>query len=326
MKKILVTGADGFIGSHLVELLLEQGYSVRALSYYNSFNFYGWLEDTYTRENLEIVSGDIRDSHFCNSICEGIDAILHLAALIGIPYSYVAPTSYIDVNVNGTINICHAALKNNVKKIIHTSTSEVYGSAKTIPIPETHILQPQSPYSASKISADAMAKSFYLSFDMPLVIARPFNTFGPRQSARAVIPAIISQIASGNTEIQLGNTDTTRDFNYVHNTCDGFLALLESDKVIGETFNIGSGFEISIKDLILKISDIMGAKIKVQVDEKRIRPQKSEVERLCCDNNKIYSETGYTPKISLEEGLKKTVQWFQVPENLAKYKHNIYNV
>ena len=326
MEKILVTGADGFIGSHLVELLLAEGYAVRALSYYNSFNYWGWLEDVPKNPNLEIVSGDVRDPFFCEKICENVDYVLHLAALIAIPYSYVAPDSYIDTNVKGTVNICQAAMRNKVKRVIHTSTSEVYGSARYVPIDEKHPLQPQSPYSASKISADAMAMSYHLSFKLPLVIARPFNTFGPRQSARAVIPTIISQIAANKETIQIGDLNTTRDFNYVEDTCRGFLALLKSDQVIGKTVNIGSGREISIGDTITMISQIMGKKVNLEIDQNRIRPADSEVQRLCCDNKQLVELTGFKPAFTLEKGLEKTIAWFRQEQNLKKYKTDIYNI
>ena len=257
MNKVLVTGADGFIGSHLTEMLVEEGYSVKALSQYNSFNYWGWLEDVSCLDEIEIVTGDIRDSNFCHEITKDVDIIFHLAALIAIPFSYIAPNSYIETNVNGTLNICQAALKNNVKRIIHTSTSEVYGSAQYVPIDEKHPLQPQSPYSASKISADAIANSFFYSFDLPLTIARPFNTFGPRQSARAVIPTIISQIANDEKNICLGDLTPTRDFNYVKDTCEGMLAILKCDEAIGEIFNIGSNQEISIGDTFRIICQLM---------------------------------------------------------------------
>jgi Nucleoside-diphosphate-sugar epimerases len=247
--KALVTGADGFIGSHLVEKLLQNDIEVRALSQYNSFNSWGWLDDISCLDEIEVVSGDIRDLSFCNTLTNGVDVVFHLAALIGIPYSYVAPDSYIDTNIFGSVNMCNAAINNNISKFIHTSTSEVYGTAKYIPIDEDHPLQPQSPYSASKISADAMVMSFHNSFDAPITIARPFNTYGPRQSARAVIPNIISQIQSGEKLIKLGSTSPTRDFNYVEDTCDGFIALMKSDETIGQIFNIGSNSENSILDL-----------------------------------------------------------------------------
>ena len=247
-KKILVTGADGFIGSHLVEMLVNKGYSVKALSLYNSFNYWGWLEDIDCLDQIEVVNGDVRDPHYCRHITKDIDVIYHLAALIAIPYSYVAPASYVDTNVNGTLNMCQAALDCGVKRFIHTSTSEVYGTAQYVPIDEKHPLQPQSPYSASKIGSDAMAMSYFNAFDLPLTIARPFNTYGPRQSARAVIPTIISQIADGANEIKLGDVSPTRDFNYVADTCRGFMDLANCDKALGETVNIGSNFEISVGD------------------------------------------------------------------------------
>lgn len=323
---VLVTGADGFIGSHLTEALLVNGYSVKALAQYNSFNYWGWLEDIKPCPELEVVCGDIRDPHYCKHICKDVDIILHLAALIAIPYSYIAPDSYIDTNVKGTLNICQAAMETNVKRIICTSTSEVYGTAQYVPIDEKHPLQPQSPYSASKIGADAIAMSFYNAFKLPLTIARPFNTFGPRQSARAVIPTIISQIASGIKEIKLGDVSPTRDFNYVEDTCRGFLDLAGCDKAIGETVNIGSNYEISVKDTLELIKDIMHSDVKFTTDEQRIRPENSEVFRLWCDNTKISNLTGFKPQYSIREGLEKTVEWFMEPKNLTKYKATIYNV
>ena len=325
-KHVLVTGADGFIGSHLVESLLEKGVKVRALSYYNSFNYWGWLEDIGSNTNLEIVSGDVRDSNFCNTITEGIDVVFHLAALIAIPYSYVAPDSYVDTNIKGTLNICQSAMRNGCKKIIHTSTSEVYGTAQYVPIDEKHALQPQSPYSASKIGADAMAMSFYNAFGLPVVTARPFNTYGPRQSARAIIPTIISQIAAGKKEIEIGDVIPTRDFNYVKDTCDGFIQIAENDNTIGKTINIGSNTEISVGDLFHLINKLMQGNTSIKTDLNRIRPEKSEVFRLVCDNTLIKNLTGYVPSHSLEQGLIKTIEWFRNPENLRKYKTNIYNV
>lgn len=325
-KKVLVTGADGFIGSHLVEALLAQGAKVKALSYYNSFNYWGWLEDIKPNPNLEIVSGDIRDNNFCTKLTEDIEIVFHLAALIAIPYSYVAPDSYIDTNVKGTLNICQAAMRNKCKKVIHTSTSEVYGTAQYVPIDEKHPLQPQSPYSASKIGADAMAMSFYNSFNLPVVIARPFNTYGPRQSARAIIPTIISQMASGKKEIEIGDIIPTRDFNYVKDTCNGFIQLSLSDKAIGETVNIGSNTEISIGDLFEKIKKLMNSDVRFIVDSNRIRPEKSEVFKLVCDNTKIKELTGYKNEHDLDKGLSATIEWFMNKENLKKYKTNIYNV
>lgn len=325
-KKVLVTGADGFIGSHLVEHLVQKGYSVRALSQYNSFNNWGWLEDLNCLKDIEVVTGDVRDPFFCNDIARGVDEIYHLAALIAIPYSYVAPQSYIETNVIGTLNICKAAMQHNVQRLIHTSTSEVYGTAQYVPINEKHPLQPQSPYSASKISADMMAMSFYNSFKLPLTISRPFNTYGPRQSARAVIPAIISQLASGKKQIKLGDVTPTRDFNFVSDTCRGFIALAESEKTVGKTVNIGSNYEISIGDTFNLIKKIMKIDAEAEVDDTRIRPENSEVHRLWCDNTQIRELTGYEPKVKIEEGLRATVDWFLNKDNLKKYKADIYNV
>lgn len=325
-QRVLVTGADGFIGSHLTELLLKEGYQVRALALYNSFNHWGWLEDVATSESLEVVTGDIRDPHFCKHITQDIDIVFHLAALIAIPYSYVAPDSYVQTNVTGTLNICQAAKDNGVKRVIHTSTSEVYGTARYVPIDEQHPLQPQSPYSASKIGADAMAMSFYNAFGLPVTIARPFNTYGPRQSARAVIPTIISQIASGMTEIKLGDVSPTRDFNYVEDTCRGFLALARCDSAVGETVNIASNYEISVGDTLTLIRDLMGRDVKLMSDDARLRPEKSEVFRLWGDNQKIRELTGFAPQVSIAEGLQRTIDWFTKPENLVKYKAGIYNV
>ena len=325
-KKILVTGADGFIGSHLVEMLVNKGYSVKALSLYNSFNYWGWLEDIDCLDQIEVVNGDVRDPHYCRHITKDIDVIYHLAALIAIPYSYVAPASYVDTNVNGTLNMCQAALDCGVKRFIHTSTSEVYGTAQYVPIDEKHPLQPQSPYSASKIGSDAMAMSYFNAFDLPLTIARPFNTYGPRQSARAVIPTIISQIADGANEIKLGDVSPTRDFNYVADTCRGFMDLANCDKALGETVNIGSNFEISVGDTLNLIKEIMNSDVEFITDEQRMRPGQSEVFRLWCDNTKINSLTGFEAEYSVREGLEKTIKWFQKSENLKKYKSEIYNV
>lgn len=324
--RVLVTGADGFIGSHLTEALLNEGYHVRALAQYNSFNYWGWLEDIKPNPALEVVTGDVRDPNYCREICKGIDIVFHLAALIAIPYSYVAPDSYVDTNVKGTLNICQAARDCGVKRILITSTSEVYGTARYVPIDEKHPLQPQSPYSASKIGADAIAMSFYNAFKLPITIVRPFNTYGPRQSARAVIPTIISQIADGIKEIKLGDLSPTRDFNYVEDTCRGFIELAKCDKAIGETVNIGSNFEISIKDTLDLTKDIMRSDVRFITDEQRIRPENSEVFRLWCDNSKIRELTGFESKYSIREGLEKTVEWFTKAENLAKYKPGLYNV
>jgi NAD dependent epimerase/dehydratase len=325
-KTVLVTGADGFIGSHLTEMLLSEGCKIKALSQYNSFNNWGWLEQLKDLNEIEVLSGDIRDPHYCLEITKGVDLIFHLAALIAIPYSYVAPSSYVETNISGTLNICQAALQNGCQKIIHTSTSEVYGSALYVPIDEKHPLQPQSPYSASKIGADNMAMSFFNAFNLPLTIARPFNTYGPRQSARAIIPSIISQIASGSKVIQVGDLSPTRDFNYVQDTCTGFVELAKSDETIGEIVNIGSNFEISIKDTFELIKKIMNSNVQFEVDPQRIRPQKSEVSRLWCDNSKIKQLTGFKPQFSMEYGLTKTIEWFAEPSNLNHYKTNLYNV
>lgn len=325
-KKVLVTGADGFIGSHLTEILVKAGAEVRALSYYNSFNSWGWLDELACLKDVEVVSGDVRDPHFCRNITRGVDIIFHLAALIAIPYSYVAPDSYLDTNIKGTLNICQAALDHGCERIIHTSTSEVYGTAQYVPIDEQHPLQPQSPYSASKIGADAMAMSFHNAFGLPLTIARPFNTYGPRQSTRAVIPTIIAQIAAGQKQIHLGDVSPTRDFNYVLDTCRGFIDLAQCEAAKGRTVNIGSNFEISVKDTLELIRELMGSDVEFVIDEKRLRPENSEVFRLWCDNGLIRDLTGFTPAYSLRAGLQETIAWFTEPRNLAKYKAGIYNV
>lgn len=325
-KKVLVTGADGFIGSHLVEQLVAQGANVKALSYYNSFNYWGWLEDVNCRDKIEVVTGDIRDPHFCHHIVKGMEVVFHLGALIAIPYSYVAPDSYIDTNIKGTLNICQAALQAGCERVLHTSTSEVYGTAQYVPIDEKHPLQPQSPYSASKIGADAIAMSFYNSFNLPLTIVRPFNTYGPRQSNRAVIPTIISQIAKGMKEIKVGDLRPTRDFNYVHDTCRGFIALAQCDQALGKTVNIGSNYEISIRETFELIKKIMKSDVTFVTEQERMRPEKSEVFRLWCDNTLINELTGFKPEFTLEQGLRLTVEWFLNAENLSKYKTNIYNV
>lgn len=325
-KKVLVTGADGFIGSHLVELLVNKGASVRALSYYNSFNYWGWLEDIDCLDSIEVVTGDIRDPHLCKEITQGIDVVFHLAALISIPYSYMAPDSFVDTNIKGTLNICQAALENRCSKVLHTSTSEVYGTAIYVPIDEKHPLQPQSPYSASKIGADMIAESFYRSFDLPLTIVRPFNTYGPRQSARAIIPNIIAQLAAGRREIKLGNTKPTRDFNFVKDTCKAFVMIAETDGVEGETINVGSNSEISMVELFELIKRLMGVEATIVVEEKRFRPDKSEVYRLRCDNSKLLELTGFKPNYTLERGIKETIDWLVNSSNLKRYKSDIYNV
>lgn len=325
-KRVFVTGADGFIGSHLAEILVKEGYKVKALSLYNSFNNWGWLEDLDVLDEIEVISGDIRDQDFCNHATKNTDVVFHLAALIGIPYSYKAPSSYLDTNIKGTLNICQSCLNNDVERIIHTSTSEVYGTAQYTPIDEQHPLQPQSPYSASKIAADSMAMSYFNSFDLPLVIARPFNTYGPRQSARAIIPTIITQIASGKEEINLGDLTPTRDLTFVEDTCDGFVLLSKTEDAIGNVVNIGTNSEISIGDLFTKIQNKMGKEVRIIQDQERIRPKNSEVFRLLCDNNKIMKLTGFFPKVTIEDGLEKTINWITRPENLSRYKTEIFNV
>ena len=322
---VLVTGADGFIGSHLTEALLAKGYRVRALAQYNSFNNWGWLEDIAANVRLEIVCGDIRDADFCRTISRDIDTVYHLAALIAIPYSYLAPDSYVDTNIKGTLNMCQAARDCGVRRIVVTSTSEVYGTAMYVPIDEKHPRQPQSPYSATKIGADAIAKSFYNAFDLPLVIARPFNTYGPRQSARAIIPTIITQIAAGNTQIKLGDLSPTRDFNFVEDTAAGFIALGETEGIEGREINIATGTEISMADTFAMIARLMGREVDEVTDPERLRPAKSEVNRLCGDNTLITSLTDWRPRHTIEEGLAKTIEWFCLPENLAKYKPDLYN-
>lgn len=325
-KKILVTGADGFIGSHLVEMLNARGARVRALALYNSFNSWGWLEDSACLKDIEVVTGDVRDPHFCRKLLKDIDVVFNLAALIAIPYSYAAPDSYIDTNVKGALNICQAALELGVQRVVQTSTSEVYGTARYVPIDEAHPLQPQSPYSASKIGADAVALSFFHAFKLPVVIARPFNTYGPRQSARAVIPTIISQIAAGAREIHLGDLRPTRDFNYVSDTCRGLISLAECDQALGEAVNIGSNYEVSIGELFAAIRDLMGSDVQIAREDERLRPPGSEVMRLWCDNAKIRRLTGFEPEVPLPEGLRRTIAWFQDPAHLSRYKTGIYNV
>jgi NAD dependent epimerase/dehydratase len=326
MQKILVTGADGFIGSHLTEMLVRRGYGVKALSLYNSFNHWGWLEEVDCIEQIEVLNGDVRDPHYCRSILEDVDVVYHLAALIAIPYSYVAPDSYVDTNIKGTLNICQAALEHGAQRVIHTSTSEVYGTARYVPIDESHPLQPQSPYSATKIGADAIAMSFHNAFQLPVTVARPFNTFGPRQSARAVIPTMITQIASGTHKIRLGDPTPTRDFNYVSDTCRGLIALAECESAVGETVNIGSNYEISIGDVFDLVRELMQADVEWEEDEQRIRPENSEVQRLWCDNTKIEELAGFRPRVPLRDGLSKTIDWITRPENLKKYKADIYNL
>ena len=325
-KRVLVTGADGFIGSHLVEHLLRAGAHVTALAQYNSFNFWGWLEDLSTLKRIQVVTGDIRDSHFCLSLTKEVDVLFHLAALIPIPYSYRAPESYVETNIKGTLNLCQAARQSAVEKFVHLSTSEVYGTAQYVPIDEKHPLQAQSPYSASKIGADAIATSFYSSFQLPVIIARPFNTYGPRQSARAVIPVIISQIAAGAKKVKLGELTATRDFTFIDDMCRGLLTVGSLDGAGGEVFNIGSNREISMGDLFRLIAEIMGSDAQIALDPDRLRPTDSEVRRLRCNADKLWKAQGFQPEISLREGLKQTVNWFQNPSNLRRYKESLYNV
>ena len=325
MNKVLVTGADGFIGSHLTEALLAEGCEVRALAQYNSFNNWGWLEDVH-HPGLEVVTGDVRDPNFCRHIVKGVDTVFHLAALIAIPYSYVAPDSYVDTNVKGTLNICQAVRDEGVGRLLVTSTSEVYGTARYVPIDEKHPKQPQSPYSASKIGADAIALSFHNAFETPVTVVRPFNTYGPRQSARAIIPTIITQIASGEREIKVGDLTPTRDFNYVADTAAGFIALAKCQEAIGKEINIATGREVSMADTLQTIARLMDADVRWVTDPQRLRPSGSEVFRLLGDNSLITSMTDWRPRNTLEEGLRKTIGWFTDPSNLKKYKSGIYNV
>ena len=330
--KILVTGADGFIGSHLIESLVRQGHEVRAFTLYNSFNSWGWLDhcESDVIGKFEVFSGDIRDPHGIKEAMKGCDVVLHLAALIAIPYSYHSPDTYVDTNIRGTLNVLQAARDLGIKRVVHTSTSEVYGTARFTPITEEHPLQGQSPYSATKIAADQLAYSFYTSFDLPVVIARPFNTYGPRQSSRAVIPAIITQIASGHRQIKLGAVSPTRDFSFVQDTVDAFIATMDSDVGLGEVVNFGSNFEISIGDTAQLIAETMNAEIEIITDEARLRPEKSEVERLWADNKKAKQLFGWEPSYAgrkgFGRGLSKTVEWFTQSKNLGSYKADIYNI
>ena len=331
-KKILVTGADGFIGSHLTEELVRKGHDVRAFVLYNSFNSWGWLDhsETEIRRSLDVFAGDVRDPHGVKKAMQGCDVVLHLAALIAIPYSYHSPDTYVDTNIKGTLNIVQAARELGVHKVVHTSTSEVYGTARFVPITEEHPLQGQSPYSASKIGADQIAMSFYTSFGTPVAILRPFNTYGPRQSARAVIPTIITQIANDQKKIKLGSLHPTRDFNFIKDSVRGFIAAAESEASVGKVINIGSNYEISVGDTVNLIADIMGVSIDIETDDDRIRPDKSEVERLWADNYKARELLGWTPdyagKEGFRRGLQETVAWFREPDNLKAYKSHIYNI
>lgn len=332
MKKILVTGADGFIGSHLTEQLVRQGYHVRAFVNYNSFNSWGWLDESPKEitKNIEVFAGDIRDPHGIKVAMQGCSHVLNLAALIAIPYSYHSPDTYVDTNIKGTLNIVQAARELDVEKVVHTSTSEVYGTALYVPIDEEHPLQGQSPYSASKIGADQMALSFYRSFDTPVAVIRPFNTYGPRQSARAVIPTIITQLAAGKENIKLGAISPTRDFNYVMDTVSGFISVMNSEKSIGEVINIGSNYEVSIGDTAKMIAEVMGKKIEIETDEVRLRPEKSEVNRLWADNQKAKQLLDWEPQYGgvegFKRGLQETAEWFSNPKNLAQYKADEYNI
>lgn len=332
-KKVLVTGADGFIGSHLVEALVRAGYNVRAFVFYNSFNSWGWLDESPAeiREALDVFAGDIRDPHGVDQAMEGCDAVLHLAALIAIPYSYHSPDAYVDTNIRGTLNVLQAARRRGIGRVIHTSTSEVYGTARFVPITEEHPLQGQSPYSATKIGADQLAFSFFTSFGLPVTIVRPFNTYGPRQSARAVIPTIITQLANGAEEIRLGAVSPTRDFNYVADTVAGFQAVLEQEKVgWGEVYNFGSNYEISIGETAELIGEVMGKEVRIVTDEERLRPKDSEVERLWAENAKARQAFGWEPRYAGREGFKRglaeTAEWFANGENLRRYKADRYNV
>ncbi|MDB5145926.1 MAG: NAD-dependent dehydratase [Mucilaginibacter sp.] len=330
--KILVTGAGGFIGSHLVEALLAQGYEVRAMVHYNALGSWGWLDTMPAplRDGLEVVAGDIRDAHSVRGAVKGCGVVLHLAALIAIPYSYLAPDSYIDTNIKGTLNVLQAALDFGVQKVVHTSTSEVYGTARFVPITEEHPLQGQSPYSASKIGADQMALAYYASFGAPVTVIRPFNTYGPRQSARAVIPTIISQVAAGARKIRLGSTAPTRDFNFVADTVRGFISVAECDAAVGQVINIGSNYEVSVGDTARLIGEVMGAAIEIETDAARVRPGNSEVERLWASNAKAQSLLGWQPTYGglegLRRGLGETAQWFREPANLQLYKTGRYAV
>lgn len=331
-QKVLITGAGGFIGSHLTEEFIRRGYDVRAFVLYNSYNTWEWLDHSpqEIKDQIEIFSGDIRDPHGVKKAMQGCDLVFHLAALIAIPYSYHSPDTYVDTNIKGTLNVLQAARELGVEKIIHTSTSEVYGTARFVPITEDHPLQGQSPYSATKIAADQLAMSFYYSFGTPVTIIRPFNTYGPRQSARAIIPTVITQIASGAKKIKLGALHPTRDFNFIKDTVDGFIAGFKAQDAIGEVINIGSGYEVSIHDAANNIAQIMDADLEIETEEARIRPEKSEVERLVADNTRAKKLLHWEPKYGGPEGFKKglteTIDWFTQPENLSLYKTGIYNI
>lgn len=326
-KSIAITGADGFIGSHLTEYLCARYKTVRVLVCYNSFGNWGWLDTVEKPVNLEVVLGDIRDSYFVSSFIKGADIVFHLAALIGIPYSYIAPQSYIDTNVSGTMHVLESSKHHGIERLLITSTSEVYGSAQYVPIDESHPIVPQSPYAASKVGADSLAMSYYRSFGLPVTIVRPFNTYGPRQSARAIIPTIIGQVASGVKSIQLGNLSPTRDLTFVKDTCKGFYEIAQKSEFIGDIVNVGSSFEISMSNLVFKILDLMDATdIEITLDKARIRPEDSEVDRLFADTNKLQKATGFKCEYNLDKGLLETIDFFKNPKNLAKYKMNLYSV
>ena len=331
-KKVLVTGADGFIGSHLTEHLVKAGADVRAFVYYNSFNSWGWLDevDERVKQSLDVFAGDIRDPHGVRTAMKDCDVVMHLAALIAIPYSYHSPDTYVDTNVKGTLNVVQAARDLGTERVVHTSTSEVYGTARFVPITEEHPLQGQSPYSASKIGADQMAQSFFSSFSTPVAIIRPFNTYGPRQSARAVIPTIITQVASGARALKLGAVHPTRDFNYVRDTVRGFVAVAECDAAVGQVVNVGSNYEVSVGDTARLIAELMDREVTFTSDEQRMRPQGSEVERLWADNTRARELTGWTPEYpgidGLRRGLMETIDWFSRPDNLRRYKAGLYNI
>ena len=322
-KKVLVTGGGGFIGSHLTERLVREGASVRALDQYNAQGTRGWLDFSDVKDSVEFIAGDIADPDIVRGAVAGVEVVFHLAALIAIPYSYLAPASYVRTNINGTLNVLQAARGHGVGRVVHTSTSEVYGTARQVPIDERHPLQGQSPYSATKIGADKMAEAFHCSFNLPVVTVRPFNTYGPRQSERAVIPTIITQCLTGEA-VRLGSLDPTRDMNYVGNTVDGFLLAAQAPKAVGRTVNLGSGWEISIGDLAHLIARLVGRPIRIESDEARVRPEKSEVDRLLADNALARELLGWTPKVSLEEGLERTIAWLKT--NLEKYRPGVYVV
>jgi NAD dependent epimerase/dehydratase len=324
-RRVFVTGADGFIGSHLCELLAAQGARVRGLALYNSFNDWGWLDAIDTALNIEVVAGDIRDPALTRGLMKDAEVVFHLASLIAIPYSYSAPQSYVETNVQGTLNVVQGALEQGITRLVHISTSEVYGTARRVPIAEDHPLQPQSPYSATKIAAEAIALSFHYAYQLPVVVARPFNTYGPRQSARAVIPTILTQLMNGRRKVRLGRVDPTRDFNYVTDTCTGIVALAGCDTAIGQTVNIGSGSETSIAELAALIGELAGIPFEIETDTERVRPEASEVERLVCDNRRIRELTNWEPRITLRAGLASTIDWFRRPENLSRYKAEVYN-